>query len=97
MNRTTVLDTLAAQRAKIQGVFGVKYLGLFGSAARDDMRRGSDIDLLVEFVQSPTFDSYIELQTYLEQILSTKVDLVTVGGLKPRARSLVERDLIRVA
>ena len=97
MNRSAVLDRLTAQKAKIRENFGVKYLGLFGSAARDDMRPDSDVDLLVEFSQSPTFDTYVELQSYLERILNTKVDLVTVGGLKPRARSLVERDLIRVA
>ncbi|RLB87468.1 MAG: nucleotidyltransferase, partial [Deltaproteobacteria bacterium] len=29
--------------------FGVKKIGLFGSYVRNEERRGSDIDLLVEF------------------------------------------------
>jgi hypothetical protein len=36
------------------------------------------------------------LKFYLEQLFGRNVDLVTEKGLKPRARTHVERDLIRV-
>lgn len=55
------------------------------------------MDILVEFDRPPTFDRYVDLKDFLEQALGRPVDLVTIGGLKPRARALVERDLIRVS
>lgn len=77
--------------------FGARHLALFGSAARDEMGPGSDVDLLVDFDGPASFDAYFNLKDYLETLLSRPVDLVTNKGIKPRARQHVERDLIRVS
>jgi predicted nucleotidyltransferase len=92
-----IVDLLNQHRDQIKERFGVKHLALFGSAARDEMHEGSDVDVLVEFEGPPTFDGYMGLRSFLEELLGTKVDLVTNSGLKPRARPNVEKDLIRVA
>ena len=97
MNRVMIVDLLNQHRDQIKERFGVKYLALFGSAARDEMHEGSDVDVLVEFEGPPTFDGYMSLKAFLEELLATRVDLVTNSGLKPRARPNVEKDLIRVA
>ena len=72
-------------------------LSSLGPAARDELREGSDIDLLVEFDGPATFDGYFGLKDYLEALFGRTVDLVTEQGLKPRARRSVERDLVGVA
>ena len=72
-------------------------MGLFGSAARDELRPDSDIDVLVEFDGPASYDRYFDPKDYLAQLLGRTVDLVTSKGLKPRARQHVEQDLIRVA
>ncbi|MFM2119909.1 MAG: hypothetical protein RL722_1377 [Pseudomonadota bacterium] len=97
MNRAEILTALQAHRTEIGDRLGVRQLGLFGSAARDELRPDSDIDVLVEFEGPATFERYLQLKDFLERALSRPVDVVTVGGLKPRARRHVERDLIRVA
>ncbi len=97
MNRSDVLKLLNEHREHVRERFGAKRLALFGSAARDELRDDSDIDVLVEFDGPATFDGYFDLKTYLEQLLGRPVDLVTEKGLKPRARRHVEKDLIRVA
>ena len=97
MNRQNVLEVLTACKQEITERFGVKRLALFGSAARDELRDGSDVDVLVEFEGESTFRGYFDLKDYLEALFGRSVDLVTEGGLKPRARRHVERDLIRVA
>ncbi len=97
MNRQKVLEALAARNEEFAERFGVKRLALFGSAARDEMLEGSDVDVLVEFEGESTFRGYFGLKDYLEALFGRTVDLVTEGGLKPRARRHVERDLIRVA
>lgn len=97
MNKAEVLKLLGDHYDEIQSRFRVERMGLFGSAARDEMHEGSDVDVLVEFDGPPTFDGYMDLKLFLEELLGTKVDLVTDSGLKPRARPHVERDLIRVS
>ncbi len=97
MNRQQALAILETHRTRITTLFTVRQLALFGSTARDEARDDSDIDVLVEFEPPATFERYLGLLAYLENILGRKVDLVTIGGLKPRARQYVEKDLIRVA
>ncbi|MBE7422132.1 MAG: nucleotidyltransferase family protein [Zoogloeaceae bacterium] len=96
-NRSKILSVLKAHREEIMRRFAVRSLSLFGSAARDEMREDSDVDVLVEFDGPATFDGYMGLKDYLESLLGTTVDLVTRKGLKPRARRHVEQDLIHVA
>jgi predicted nucleotidyltransferase len=96
-NRSKILSVLNVHREEIMHRFAVKSLSLFGSAARDEMREGSDVDVLVEFDGPATFGGYMGLKDYLENLLGTTVDLVTEKGLKPRARKHVEQDLIHVA
>ena len=70
---------------------------MFGSVARDEARGDSDVDLLVEFAQQPTFRGYMDLKFFLEDLLGHPVDLVTRSGLRPRVLPDVEREAIRVA
>lgn len=97
MSKEQILSLLAGRREDVRVKFGVKELGVFGSAARDDMRSDSDVDILVEFQGPATFDKYMDLKAYLETLLGAAVDLVTTEALKPRLRPLIEKDLVRVA
>ena len=97
MNRAMILDLLNQHRDELLKRFGAKHLALFGSAARDEMRADSDIDVLVEFEGRATFDGYVGLKDYLEDIFGAKVDLATEAMIKPRLRRHIEKDLLRVA
>jgi predicted nucleotidyltransferase len=96
MRRDEVLNVLQNSRDELRQ-FKVKSLALFGSIARGESSSTSDIDLLVEFEGPATYDQYIALKHFLEDILGSKVDLVMNKVLKPRMRSVVEREAIRVA
>jgi predicted nucleotidyltransferase len=66
------------------GVFGVCRFGLFGSFVTGKQDAESDVDLLVEFRPgTKTFDSFMSLAFFLEDILGRKVDLVTRESLSP--------------
>jgi len=97
MHRNEILGLLKSRLQTIHATFGVKDLMLFGSAARDEARPESDVDVLVDFERQPDFDRFMGLKFFLEDILKTKVDLVTREGLKPRMRPIIEKEAIRVA
>ena len=91
-----IQTTLSSHKAEFFDLFRVKTLAVFGSYARNDQSNDSDVDVLVEFEGVVTYDAYFGLQAYLQALLGRTVDLVTEGGLKPRARQNVEKDLVRV-
>lgn len=63
---------------------GVRRIGLFGSFVRGEQRNDSDIDLLVEFEPNrKTFDSFMELSFFLEDLLQHRIELVTLESLSP--------------
>lgn len=64
---------------------GVKRLGLFGSFARDASRQKSDLDFLVEF-DSLSYDKYMDVKIFLEDLFAREVDLVTEKAIKPRLK-----------
>ncbi len=72
-------------------------IGIFGSFARGDNKKESDIDILVEFKVSPTLLTLIKLENDLSEILGIKVDLVTPGALKnKRIKKSIKKDLIKI-
>ncbi|NOQ33714.1 MAG: nucleotidyltransferase [Methanosarcinales archaeon] len=67
----------------VRGKFKITEIGVFGSYARGEQREGSDIDILVEFEKGyKTFDNYMELKFFLEEILTSKVDLVIKTAIR---------------
>lgn len=63
---------------------GVLDIGIFGSFARDQQSKSSDIDILVQFSpESHSFDNFMELSFLLEDIFGRKVEVVTVESLSP--------------
>jgi uncharacterized protein len=77
--------------------YNVLKVGIFGSFARGDNKKGSDLDILVEFKESPSLLTLIKLENDLSEILGIKVDLVTTGALKnKRIKKSIKKDLINI-
>ena len=96
MIKQKVLDLLKENQDKIKE-FKVQKMFLFGSVARDQETTSSDVDILIKFTIPPTYDMYMDLKFFLEDLFDRKVDLVTEDALRPEMKPYVERDVIRVA
>jgi predicted nucleotidyltransferase len=86
-NRDEILKILEENRNVIRD-YGVRRLGLFGSCARGECTEISDLDFVVEF-EKKSFDAYMDLKLFLEELFSCQVDLVISDTIKPRLRSLI--------
>ncbi|HEY5312791.1 MAG TPA: nucleotidyltransferase family protein [Pirellulales bacterium] len=96
MNSQEVLRILSQHKPEIQRRFGVDDLAIFGSVARGESRQTSDLDVLVAFKNRPSFDGYMDLRFYLEDLLGVAVDLVTEKALRRELRDTIEREAIHV-
>jgi len=92
LSKEEILRILEANRGRIKG-FGVRRIGVFGSFARRMEREESDIDILVEF-ERESFDNYMELKFFLEDLFGRKVDLVIIDALKPALKPYIEREAV---
>lgn len=97
MNRKIQLGNVQVDETKLAALcrqYHVRELSLFGSAARDEMRPDSDIDLLVEFIPGAKVDlvDYAGLMLDLSKLIGRKVDLVSKKGLKPLIRASVLKE-----
>jgi predicted nucleotidyltransferase len=88
-----ILKQLNQRAEELKQNFSVRRIGLFGSLARNEADRESDVDILVDFVE-PTFDHYMDLKFYLENLFGRPVDLVTADTLKSRLKPVIERQVI---
>lgn len=86
-SRENVLRTLQHHRDKIRA-YGVRRLGLFGSCARGEATETSDLDFVVEF-ECKSFDAYMDLKAFLEELFGGRVDLVVAEAIKPRLREVI--------
>ena len=91
-NKRKILGTLSANKAKIKS-FGVRRLSLFGSSVRGEDTSTSDLDFIVEF-ERKSFDSYMDLKLFLEELFDRPVDLVLADGIKPKLREAILREAI---
>lgn len=71
-----------------------KMIGIFGSYARGENLKSSDLDILVDFEQPVNLLELIGLEQELSEKLGVKVDLVTVRSLNPQLKQYIEKDLI---
>lgn len=75
---------------------GIRYLGLFGSTARNESGQDSDVDLLVDFNTTKSLFELADLKISLENVLGKKVDLVMRKNIKKIIEPYINQDLITI-
>ena len=80
MDSSSILNVLKENLEELQS-FGVERIGLFGSFLRGDANEESDLDFLVVFEEN-TFDDYMGLKLFLEDLFEKNVDLVIESDVR---------------
>ena len=92
------LQTMTQLKADYFKTQPVEYAYLFGSCARGEETKDSDVDILF----APEKEAFFSLLTYahihreLEELLHRKVDLVADGTLRPMAEASAQKDKIKI-
>ena len=94
-DRNECISILTKNRHQIQQEFGVTGLSVFGSMARGDNRRDSDVDILVDM--PPKIFVMSALKEFLESKLKTSVDLIRRHShLSASFMSQISKDAITI-
>jgi len=87
------IKALEGYKDYLRQEYKVREMGIFGSYAKNEQNRGSDLDILVEFYE-PVGLGYFELKDFLEDVLKIKVDLVTKMGIKTQLKDKILKEVI---
>ncbi|MDO8467833.1 MAG: nucleotidyltransferase family protein [Nanoarchaeota archaeon] len=93
--RESFLDKIKPKIIRILKKNKVKKAGIFGSYARGEQKKNSDIDILIELPKGMGF-GFAGLQIELSEKLNKKVDLVTYKGISPYLRDRILKQEIRI-
>lgn len=96
MDQKVIIQILKQNQVELVEQFGVRFLALFGSFARNEATPESDVDLLVEFNRPTGYFGLFALQDHLESLLGCPVDLGRPQSLKPALREQVLEELVQV-
>lgn len=96
MNKDEIRKKIGSQLPFLRQKYNVKRLGIFGSVVRDEQKKESDIDMLVEFASPIGFFDFIRLENFLAETLNQRVDLVTKKALKRAIKNDILKEIIYV-
>ncbi len=94
MKKKDELSRLKPLLAKVLKAHGIKHAGIFGSYARGEQKKKSDIDILIKY--NGSLLKLVGLELELERILKKKVDLLTYGGINHLLRERILKEEIRI-
>jgi len=98
MQKEDILNYLKSNQEYYYNQFGIQFVGVFGSFARDEAEENSDIDILykIEKDKKLSMFKYLKLTKQLEDFFHKKIDLIRDEKIKPQIKSYIQKDLTYV-
>nr|CBX30609.1 Uncharacterized protein MJ1217 [uncultured Desulfobacterium sp.] len=90
------MNILRTEYDFLQKRYNIESMYLFGSVARKDNNRYSDVDILVTFTKTPSLLTLINMENYLIDLIGVKVDLVMENSLKPEIYKRIFKERIKI-
>lgn len=95
--KNSIIKQLASKKRLMNSLFGINKISIIGSFSRGDFTDKSDIDILIEVVDSKkSLINRLKIKQYLEQELGRKVDISYFNTLHPVIKDSAEKDIINV-
>lgn len=91
-----ILALLRKHLPEIARKYHVKSLRVFGSYVRGAARKGSDLDILVEYTRPPDIFGFMDLEEELSAITGVKVELTSAGALRGNIGRRILEEVVQV-
>ncbi len=93
MSKQEIKQKINKQLPFLKARYHIKRIGIFGSFVRNEQKKGSDLDILVEFETPIGFFEFIRLENELSRTLRHKVDLVSKNAVKPAVKKEILKEI----
>jgi uncharacterized protein len=98
-NNEKINKNLSEIKAKITKIIkkkGIRKAGIFGSYARGEQKKNSDIDILIEPTKEMGFFEIVNLEEELKKSLKKKIDLLTYASIHKLLKERVLNEEVRI-
>ncbi len=89
-------NNIASLKPYMEEQYNVDKLFIFGSYARKEQTKSSDVDILVDFKKTPDLLTFIEMEEFLKNKLQIEVDLIPKRKLKRQLRDEILKEAIAI-
>jgi predicted nucleotidyltransferase len=72
---------------------GARKIAVFGSYVRGEEKPGSDIDIIVEFLERKSLLDLVRIERELSEVLGIKVDLLTEKSISPYLIDTIRKEM----
>jgi|GEM_PF-290321 uncharacterized protein len=94
-DRTLLISDIKKKIIPILKKYDIKKASIFGSVARGEQNKTSDVDILVEPGRLMDFD-FIDMKDEIEKILNRKTDLLTYKSIHPLMKKNILNSQIKI-
>lgn len=94
-NLDEIVRKINEKKGYLKKTFKIRSIGVFGSFTKGEQNKESDIDIVVEFEETPGFD-FFALWDYLEKLLKRKIDLTTRSGIRKEIKKKVLKEVVYI-
>lgn len=92
-----ILETLKSLEGEIKEKYKAEIIGIFGSYARGEQKKKSDLDVLVKFYKGATLFEFVGLAIFLEEKLGIKkVDVVPYDTVREELKEYIFKETIYI-
>jgi len=96
ISKDEILKTLGSLKAEARQRFKAEIKGVFGSYVREEQKKSSDLDVLVEFEEGANLLDLVGLGLFLEEKLHMKVDIVSESDLREEIKDIILKEKVAV-
>lgn len=96
LSKEKLLETLISLKEEIKKEYNAELKGIFGSYARLENRKDSDIDILVDFNEEADLFDMAGLSIFLEEKLKKKIDIVPRCSIREELRNHILEETIYI-
>lgn len=92
----TILTTIRNFENEIRKEYKAELIGVFGSYVRGEQKGGSDVDILVRFLENATLFDLVDLGDFLEEKLGVKVDIVSERAVRKELKEQILGEVVAI-
>ena len=91
-----ILEKLRELKPILKEKFGIEEFAVFGSVARGEDTKKSDIDIAVIKAKSKNYFDLLEVKYFLKECLDKEIDIGYYDAIRPIFKKHINKDLINV-
>ncbi|MBM4240432.1 MAG: nucleotidyltransferase family protein [Euryarchaeota archaeon] len=91
-----IIKILKELEKPIKKEYKAEIVGLFGSYARGEQKEGSDVDIMVRFIEGATLFDFVGLADFLEEKLNLRVDVVSERAIRDELKDQILKEVVPV-